>query len=212
MQEFTENTNERVSANPSNQIKSDLAESQTISGPEGSATTAFQKFAAGAEFATPSGLVKPSPRKKKRGRPRKHPKNLSSIAGQPVASNAGTETLAGGAPVAQPINQPEPVSFFEYTGPLLGMLSQIPASKLKNPAWALTKEESVQLGKALDPVINVFLPDLEKMDPKTAAILGFAMVAASIYHKKAVEIEAAARSKPASPTTNEPKTESAVAA
>lgn len=210
MQEFTENTNERVSANPSNQIKSDLAESQPISGPEGSATTAFQKFAAGATFATPSGPAKAPPLQKKRGRRRKYaPKKLLN-ADQPGTSGAVNETPVPAAPLAQPS---KPAEFFEYTGPFLGMLSQIPAAKLKDKRWALTKEESVQLGKALDPVINVFLPDLEKMDPKTAAILGFAIVAASIYHKKAVEIElAAAPPVPAaSPTANEPKIESAVA-
>lgn len=192
MTEITNNEIERSSASPLNQIKSELAEGQTIKDPQGSAQTAFQKFAAGAQFATPSGLEKPSPRKKKRGRPRKYPKKLSSHA-EPLAALSGdVKTPPVDAALAERQPEPQkPVEFFTYTAPFLGMLSQIPAHSLKNKAWALTKDESIEVAKALDPVINEFLPDLEKMDPKTAAILGFAIVTASIYHKKALEIEAA---------------------
>lgn len=192
MTEITNNEIERSSASPLNQIKSELAEGQTIKDPQGSAQTAFQKFAAGAQFATPSGLEKAQPRKKKRGRPRKHPKKLSSHA-EPLAALSGdVKTPPVDAALAERhIEEKKPAELYQYTAPFLGMLSQIPAHQLKNKAWALTKDESIEIAKALDPVINEFLPDMEKMDPKTAAILGFAIVTASIYHKKALEIEAA---------------------
>lgn len=197
MTEINNENIERISASPSNQIKSELAEGQTIKDPQGSAQSAFQKFAAGAQFATPSGLEKPLPRKKKRGRPRKYPKNFSRNAEPLAALSTGLDSTLGDPPLVQRQAEPaNPAEFYTYTAPFLGMLSQLPAHQFKNKAWAFTKDESIEVAKALDPVINEFLPDLEKMDPKTAAILGFAIVTASIYHKKALEIEQSKAAQP----------------
>lgn len=211
MIEITEKINEGISPNHSINNKNNLSEAQNdLKDPSGSAPTAFQKFAAaGAGFATPSGLEKPLPRKKKLGRPRKHPKKKSLNVDESRAFAEQTFAGAVGSDI-EPTEKPkEPICFAEFTGPFLGMMSHIPAAKLGDKRWALTKDESQELAKALDPLINLLLPELEKMDPKSAALLSFGMVAASIYHRKALEIETirAPAAQPVStvPVENQPK-------
>lgn len=66
----------------------------------------------------------------------------------------------------------------------LQQLSSIPATNIGCPALGLTAEESRSLSENLDVCLSVYMPDVEKMDPKTAAIINIGMVTLGIASVK----------------------------
>lgn len=79
----------------------------------------------------------------------------------------------------------------------LQILSQIPARQHKLPELALTDDESKCLAESLTKVLEVYAPDVEKMSPKTAAILMLGINSTAIliskyeiYAKRQAEIAA----------------------
>lgn len=163
--------------------------------PEGQAASDFEKFARGSDFATPSGDQKPPyVKRKKRGRPRKYPKKI--VQYRPDGSDSQSTDVLRITPVDQtaevgPTLQHEPIKLAGITKDVIKSLSRLPATKFKSKALVLTDEESLQIADSFDTVINVYLPDLEKMDPKTAALLGLAVTTTSIFIAKiqAYELE-----------------------
>jgi len=66
----------------------------------------------------------------------------------------------------------------------LTILSSIPAKKYDVPQLALDRDEAEALAKSIDKLISVYMPDLEKMSPKSAAWLTFGMTSVSIFTSK----------------------------
>lgn len=173
------NENEGVSPNPLKETNENGA--AVNSSPQG-ASTNFQKFAAGAAFATPSGFAQDaSGSKKKPGRPRKHPKKNSSIAGHPRA-NENSSLDAQLTQTAPP--EKKFVSIMELTAPSFRFLSAIAASYANDDRFALSKEETEEIAKAFDQVAHHWFPDLEQIDPKTASLISFSMTVGMIYSEK----------------------------
>lgn len=108
--------------------------------------------------------------KRGRGRP---PKDASQASGSP-SPKAGT--------VSQ---QPAPMPKLSvYLAPPLQALSQIPARKHGIPELAFDSAEAMLVADAFDNLLNVFIPDLNKMSPKTAAIFTFGITVSSVGFQK----------------------------
>jgi hypothetical protein len=106
--------------------------------------------------------------------------DVSSQESPRILSSSEDVQKTGGAAS----KSPEPVSFAPITSGFIETISRIPATRYKSKALVLTKDESMQIATALDQVLNVYLPDLENMDPKTAAILGLTITVSSIFVAK----------------------------
>jgi hypothetical protein len=78
----------------------------------------------------------------------------------------------------------------------LKIISRIPARKYKINELALDDTEAGELADSLDQMLQVFIPDLGAMSPKTAAVFNVGIVASTliiskykIYSEKRAEIE-----------------------
>jgi hypothetical protein len=108
------------------------------------------------------------PPKRGRGRPRK------------VVSDAP-------APTAAPSMAPPPLQATDITRyliPPIGALSKIPANKHQIPELALSPDEAGMCAMACNDLLNVFVPDLSRMSPKTAAIISAGCTFSSIFFTK----------------------------
>lgn len=110
-----------------------------------------------------------TPPKRGRGRPKK-----SSDSAK--VTEAPSQSLAG---PAQP--PPNISTYLEF--PLIA-LSKGPARKHDLPELALTQEEAKACAEALQACLNAFLPDVNNMSPKTAAIAGLLVTVGSIGFTK----------------------------
>lgn len=108
--------------------------------------------------------------KRGRGRPRKHP---------------GTPEIPIAPAVTQTVQAAEPAPDI---APLIKApiqaLSRIPAINYKIPELAFTDDEASMCAESLNQVIQAFVPDIGKMDPKTAAVVGAISVFGSIGFQK----------------------------
>lgn len=187
--EIIENETEGASPSHSNKKENEIGtEGAVNSSPQG-APTDFQKFAAGASvFATPSGSQNGIEAKRSPGRPRKHPKKKSKHSGQPETSSVD-QLLTKGPEMVQKVEK-KFVSMMELTAPAIRVIGAVGAAHVGDKRYSLTKEESEEIAKSLDKVLNEFIPDMENLDPKTAAVVGFAMTVGSIYAMKFQEVNA----------------------
>jgi hypothetical protein len=64
------------------------------------------------------------------------------------------------------------------------VLSRIPAERTQIPALELSITEADACAEALIGILNAFIPDVSKIDPKTAAVLGGITVFGSIGFQK----------------------------
>ena len=178
----TENTTERIGASHSQkEINENGPAGAVNSSPQG-VSTDFQKFAAGAAFATPSGSEIGPAAQKKPGRPRKHPKKNSTVLGHSQASSVDHLLTRGPEKVEE--QKKKFVSMAEITAPCIRVLGAIAAQQAWDKRWSLSKDESEEIAKSLDKVLNEFIPDMENLDPKTAAVVGLCMTIGSIYAVK----------------------------
>ena len=109
---------------------------------------------------------KPKETKRGRGRPKKE----------------HSEAPRTSEPVAPPAASPPDLT--PYLATPIQMISNMPARKHKIPELALTPQEALDCAKALNECFNVFVPNMNEMSPKTAAILSAAMVFGSIGFSK----------------------------
>lgn len=110
--------------------------------------------------------------KRGRGRP---PKDASPNASSPL----------GTAPNQSAIKPPTPMpKLAVYLAPPLQALSQIPAQKHGIPELAFDTNEATLIADSLDNLLTVFIPDLNNMSPKTAAIFTFAITVSSVGFQK----------------------------
>lgn len=113
----------------------------------------------------------------KRGRGQRGP-GRKKLNAKPQAS-AQSETIQSVNVDSSPAPSIAPL----ITPPLLA-ISKIPASKHNIPELALTPEEAELCANCLNELVQAFVPDLNKMDPKTAAVSGAIMVFGSIFFQK----------------------------
>lgn len=66
----------------------------------------------------------------------------------------------------------------------LTIVSRIPATKYRIEELALDKTEVQAVAESIDGLFKAFVPDLEAMSPKTAAVLSFGLVTSSIFVSK----------------------------
>lgn len=82
-----------------------------------------------------------------------------------------------------PMRTPPPDISEVLKGPLK-VLSGIPARKYSCPELALDDTEAAALAEAANNLAGLYFPDLEKMDPKTAAWFNFSLVSITIFVTK----------------------------
>lgn len=111
---------------------------------------------------------------KRRGRPKKDP-NAPATARK--ASSGAGPSIAPASPAVAP-----PDISKSLIVPL-AMLSKIPADATKVPELMLEKDEAEALAKSLSDLYAAFAP-AGQMDPKTAAVCNFGLVAGSIFLTK----------------------------
>lgn len=115
----------------------------------------------------------------KRGRGRPAAVKPTETGSSPNFSTAGATTSPSAGPVQQmniaPIIQ-EPFK----------MLSTIPAKKYKCDELTLTDEEAAACAKAVNDLLNAFIPDMSQMSPKTAAVFGAVMVFGAVGMNKVI--------------------------
>lgn len=117
------------------------------------------------------------PLKRGRGRPRdvKPTENSSS----PNVSNSGSTT----APIGGPVQQMNIAPMIQE--PLI-LLSSLPAKKYKCDELVLTDEEAAACAKAVNDLLNAFIPDLTQMSPKTAAVFGAVITFGAVGMNKVI--------------------------
>lgn len=116
---------------------------------------------------------KPQTPKIKRGRGR--PRKDGAVPGASLQSQAPS--------VTPPAPQPPPDLSQHIKTPLIA-ISNIPAAKYRIPELALTPDEAQSCAEALQGVVNAFVPDVQAMSPKTAAIFGVIIVFGSVTLSK----------------------------
>lgn len=109
------------------------------------------------------------------------PKETKRGRGRPKKEHSEAPASQATAPVAPPSAPPD---LSPYLATPIQMLSNMPARKHKIPELALTQQEALDCAKALNECFNVFVPNMNEMSPKTAAILSAAMVFGSIGFSK----------------------------
>ncbi len=100
------------------------------------------------------------PAKRGRGRPRKIKVSVTPASDSPSVTSQ--PSVAGPTP-APDISQ-------YLIGPLV-MISRIPANNYGIPEIALTPDEAGLCAMSLNHLMQVFVPDLGQMSPKTAAVI-----------------------------------------
>jgi len=108
--------------------------------------------------------------KKGRGRPRKSGDPGPAVQATAPPQNQGLSTQS--------------TDLSPYIVVPLQALSGIPAKKHNIPELALNAEEAKACAEALNQMFNVFVPNINQMSPKTAAVLGAFMVFGSIGFTK----------------------------
>lgn len=117
--------------------------------------------------------------KGKRGRPKGSTKARPTVDGSPstVGSSESAGSVATGAP------KPAPNISRELILPIKA-LSRIPAVNYKIPDLAFNDEEAGACAEALQSCLNAFIPDVENMSPKTAAVVTGMLTFGSIGFSK----------------------------
>lgn len=109
--------------------------------------------------------------KKGRGRPRK-----SGDAPTPQ-TNTSPQQSPGLSPAAPP-------DLKQYLVPPMIAISKIPATKHQIPELALSQDEAEACAIALNQCLQAFIPDVNTMSPKTAAIVSLALTVGTIGFQK----------------------------
>ena len=113
---------------------------------------------------------------RKRGRPRK----IDGSAPSALENKAPGSKEASNAPSHQ---SPAPDITKHLVTPLIA-ISRIPANHHGIPALALQEDEAKAAAESIQAILNAFVPDMESMSPKTAAVLGAFLVFGSIGFSK----------------------------
>lgn len=107
-----------------------------------------------------------------KGRVRKAFGDANNTAQVPSSLSSGTQTP----------NAPQDLS--NFLAPPIKFLSKTPAIKYNIKELEFDDAEALAVAKSLNDCINAFIPDVNKMSPKTAAIVSVAMTVGSIGFNK----------------------------
>lgn len=135
----------------------------------------FQKTIAESRAAIEAEAEKPV--KRGRGRPKGSFKTRPSS--EPVSPHS--ENAVNPSAESSPLSVPDISK--QLAGPIR-MLSKIPAQNYKIPELEFDEHEAMACADALNQVLNAFIPDLERMSPKSAAVLGAFITFGSIGFNK----------------------------
>jgi hypothetical protein len=125
------------------------------------------------------------------GRPRKHPRPTENVS------------VSGDGPALSPAVEPKN----DYTNLIkipLVHFSKYPAVKYQIPELQVTDDEATQCARALNDIANAFVPDVEKMDPKTAAVVQGLAVFGSIGFQKYLIFQESQKQKAPPPAPKNP--------
>lgn len=111
--------------------------------------------------------------KRGRGRPRK----------KPLPLNTTVTNAAPSAPAVEKVENPPGDISGLLVPPLIG-LSKIPAAHYGVAEIALTEEEARICAQSLNQLLQVLVPDVTQLDPRTAAIIGFCTTVSTIGFSK----------------------------
>jgi hypothetical protein len=126
--------------------------------------------------------------------------------GRPAKQKSQEATMVAQSSTEAVISTPAPdISIFIKT-PLI-MVSKLPAIKYQIPELALTDDEAQACAESLNNVMQAFVPDIGKMDPKTGAIIGACAVFGSVGFQKWQILSARRAQMMAENKTKEQKTE-----
>lgn len=115
-------------------------------------------------------------KKRGRGRPQKTLQNSNNTNSTPQSNPIQGISTVG------PIQPPPDITPY-LVEPMLAV-SKIPARKYGIPELAFTREEAQLCSQALNDCLRAFIPDLNSMSPKTAAILGLCVTIGSVGFSK----------------------------
>lgn len=110
-------------------------------------------------------------------------KDVKKGPGRPRKSVQGVAQTPTSGPSGIPMAQPPPDVSVYLVVPIQA-ISKIPAAKHNIPELAFTEEEALACAKALDQCVRAFIPDLNTMSPKTAAILSLSLTLGTIGFTK----------------------------
>jgi len=94
-------------------------------------------------------------------------------ASQPSVTNQGTPSPTS----------PPPDITKHLIAPIIG-ISKIPAIRYHVPELAFDQGEAFLCAHSLQEMLNAFVPDMEKMDPRAAAVISFGVTVGSIVFTK----------------------------
>lgn len=135
----------------------------------------FEKVVAESKGKIQEEMISKQP--KKRGRPSK---NHSTTQGSsPVQPNQTNSTQPTG--IQGPSNFPDISNQMKIP---IQVASRIPAIRYQIAELAFDDSEALAVSQAVNEVLKAFIPDVEKMSPKTAAILSCSLVLGSISFNK----------------------------
>ena len=135
------------------------------------------------ESADTIGSAKIEPPKRGRGRPR-GPNFQNGNYGKKIMSGGGPATSADGPTHSTTDEAAPPPDISEFLVPPLQAISTIPATKHQIPELALTEQEAKACANSIQQALNAFVPDLSRMSPKAAAILGLSITVGTIATSK----------------------------
>lgn len=104
----------------------------------------------------------------------------SPQASKRVSGGAGPSVANQGTP--SPSNPPPDIKK-HLIRPLIG-ISKFPAQRYKIAELALDQEEAALCAESIQDLLNAFVPDVNQMSPKTAAVLGFFTTTGLIFFGK----------------------------
>jgi hypothetical protein len=116
--------------------------------------------------------------KRGRGRPKgttKRP-SVEGAAGSASPGLAPTDTNTGAGAA--------PPDVSKILVPSIKAISKIPAVKFQIADLAFTDEEAISCAESLNAILEAFVPDVEKMSPKTAAVITAGVTFGSIGFAK----------------------------
>ncbi len=143
--------------------------------PNGAADKPFSKIVEESKLKIAAETPQPpSPGKRPVGRPRK---TMVSETPAPAVQSSMHQPSSVNGPA------PTPDISNHLILPLMGV-SRIPAGYFKCPDLALTPDEAALCAHSCNELLNVFVPDIGQMSPKTAAIIGACSVFGSIGFNK----------------------------
>lgn len=153
---------------------------------------ATEKFKIEVEKSKANLMESEAPAKRGRGRP---PKKKSETA----APGADTPSSVTGP-------TPPPTDMSPYLIEPLTMISKIPAGKTGIPELALTPDEAAMCAHSINNLLNVFIPDVSQISPKSAAVISASTVFGAVFFQK-YQIYLIKRKSAANPTPQAPKPE-----